>query len=290
MINTKTDKIKDAEAAFSGVVQSIFDSYKSESVYSKLANVVKVETSSIIMPFSYPVGEMEEWSGPKTMESLDMGSLTVKVRDFQKTISVDTRDLEDDTLGIYQNEIEKIGNVAAKYYDKLITDIIKANSTNTITGQAIFSDSQTWAGRATAQDNNLALALSEDNLITALTAMSSFKSVKGDILGVKPATLVVPPQLYFTAQKLVAPINSSGGYNALAGMVDVVKLDGLSNAAATWYLFDTVTGKPITILERQTPVVTSQNDSWHSHSVKFSVEMRAEAVMPVWSSCLRSVG
>ena len=249
-----------------------------------------VSTSSVLFPVPFPIGLMEEIKGPKQVESIDLHDYTVAIKNFHKTIGMSSYAIDDDNLGIYQAQIDNLSKVASRQYDIMLSEAIISNSTKTITGEAMFANSQTWGVGATAQDNLLALALTEANLKTAISTLETFKGPKGEFLGSKATHLVVPPALKWTALSLVAPVNSSAGFNALAGSLKVVVLPELQVAPATWYLFDCSSGKPFYILNRQEPVSSVKDDSFESKTIKVSVEMRASIANGLWSSCVKSVG
>jgi phage major head subunit gpT-like protein len=290
MINTQSDTLQAVQAAVSDKVASVFEQYKLDSIASKISEVIPVTTSAVTFHVPYPIGVMEELLGPKQVESLSIQDLTAAVKNFHKTLGMSSYDIEDDNLGIYQGQINQIANVASRQYDILLANAIIANSSNTVTGEAMFANSQTWGVGATAQDNLLGLALTEDNLKTAISTLESFKGPKGNILGAHATHLVVPPALKWTALSLVAPVNAAAGFNVLAGAVEVVVLPELQVAPTTWYLFDCMAGKPFYLLNRQDPSVSTKDDTFESKQIKVSVEMRAVAVNGLWSSCVKSVG
>jgi phage major head subunit gpT-like protein len=290
MINTQSDNLKAIQSAVSDKVALVFEGYKLESVFSRISEIIPVSTSAVSFPVPYPIGVMEELLGPKQAESLDIHDFVVGVKPFHKTVTISSYNLEDDNFGMYQGQISGLARVASRQYDILLANAIIANSTKTVTGEAMFANSQTWGVGATAQDNLLALALNEENLKTAISTLEGFKGPKGDILGAQATHLVVPPALKWTALSLVAPINAAAGFNALAGAVEVVVLPELQVAPGTWYVFDCVSGKPFYLLNRQDPTVSMKDDTFESKQIKVSVEMRAEVASGLWSSCVKSVG
>ncbi len=89
-------------------------------------------------------------------------------------------------------------------------------------------------------------ALDEDTLFAAIIAMRTQLSESGTPLNIKPGYLVVPPELEFTAKKLVnsvlVPGSDYNDINPLQGIVEVIT-EPLLTDANNWY----VVAKPSSI-------------------------------------------
>lgn len=284
-MNTESLTIQALSDAISEKLQENLGTFSLETVSGKLADKITVSTMDVSIPFSYPITGLSELLGQKDVRSLDFELTSTKCKPFERTIGVSSFDLSEDKLGIYKMQIDGVVNAAKMHYDSLIVSALSANSA-CAGGTALFSDTQTWKGLATAQDNNLALSLSETNLETAYSTMVDFKDPYGNVLGVKPNVLLVPPSLEFTARKLVAPVNSSGGYNAMAGLLEVVVLKGLPSTS--WYLVDSQHGKPFVIIEKDAAYVSSYDDTFKSKKIYYSVELTANVANGFWCNILRS--
>ncbi len=119
-----------------------------------------------------------------------------------------------------------------------------------------------------ANHSNLGSAgLDEASLSAAVTAMRGQTSEKGNPLNIDPGYLVVPPELEFTAKKLVNSVLVPGGnyndINVLQGMVEVL-VEPLLTDANNWYLV----AKPSSIATiemgflggRETPEILVKDD------------------------------
>ena len=91
------------------------------------------------------------------------------------------------------------------------------------------------------QSNEFTHALSAANVETIITAMRGFTDDKGEVNPVSPDTLLVPPELEFTANKIVNseldPNSANNTVNPLKGRLRVVVWDYLTDANA-WFLLD----------------------------------------------------
>ena len=116
-------------------------------------------------------------------------------------------------------------------------------------------------------DNLAASALSENSLSAALIAMRSQLSEAGTPLNIRPGYLVVPPELEFTAKKLVnsvlVPGSDYNDINPLQGIVEVL-VEPLLGDANNWYIV--ADPKSIATIEvgflngKQTPDVLMRED------------------------------
>jgi len=123
----------------------------------------------------------------------------------------------------------------------LTLNIIKAleNPGNAYDGVAFFHSTHGNLGSA---------ALSEVTLATAVSAMRSQTNEMGQPLSIRPKYLVVPPELEFTAKRIVNSTEvhipgtgstaayGQGNYNAVRGIVEVIVEDYLTDSN-DWYLF-----------------------------------------------------
>jgi hypothetical protein len=82
-------------------------------------------------------------------------------------------------------------------------------------------------------------ALAEASLGAAITAMRKQTSEKGNPLNIEPGFLLVPPELEFTAKKLVnstlVPGSSYNDVNVIKGLVEVL-VEPLLTDTNNWYL------------------------------------------------------
>ena len=94
---------------------------------------------------------------------------------------------------------------------------------------------------STAVDNSLALALTADNLETAVTTMQAFKDDIGEEIVIMPDTLIVPRSLRKTALEIVGsdrqPDNANNAINVQANMWNVIVDPYLTDSNA-WFIVD----------------------------------------------------
>jgi len=109
-------------------------------------------------------------------------------------------------------------------------------------GVALCSDSHTFAtGDTTAVDNYATSALSVSALDTIRQQMMNFRDDRGNLLYIRPDTIMVPPELQKTATEVVGspmnPYEFSNTVNAEAGRWKVLVNHNLTDSNM-WFMID----------------------------------------------------
>lgn len=183
-----------------------------------------------------------------------------QVDTFGKMLSIDRRDIINDDLGVFDETARAFGRAAMRKLSDLVYETLLGNA------NGFFS---------TANGNYIEgadAALSFDSLALAITAMMLQRDDEGNDLDLRPATLLVPPELQPTAKALlesefiqqIAEKMPTG--NSLRRAVSIEVEPRLSNsakfgAAASdkhWYLFTSPANTPMVtafLNGRQQPTV-----------------------------------
>lgn len=155
--------------------------------------------------------------------------VTYTPQKYERGLNFTWEMLINDDLGAFRNIGYELGLAAQNTLNDFVIGMIRDNS-EIYDGTALFQSGHGNVGSS---------ALSELSLSAAVTAMRSQLSEKGNPLNIEPGFLVVPPELEFTAKKLVnsvlVPGGSTNDINVLQGMVEVLvepQLDDANN----WYL------------------------------------------------------
>lgn len=182
-----------------------------------------------------------------------------KVDTFGKLLSIDRRDLVNDDLSIFDQTARAFGRAAMRALADLVYQVLLANA------GGFFSE---------ANGNYLVgadTALSVEGLSKAITAMLTQRDDEDNDLDLRPATLVVPPELQTAARAVLESeyITTSPGQPTGNSVKKAVALEvepRLSNtakfgSAATpkaWYLFASPGATPMIVAflnGQQAPVV-----------------------------------
>lgn len=154
-------------------------------------------------------------------------------------------------------------------------------STNGADGVALVSTAHPYspANSGTTQGNEGTYTLTIDNLDTVRQAMRNFTDDQGQLLGVNPDMLLVPPELERTATQLVSeraiyePNSAEYDVNMFSGRFRPVVWDRLTDANA-WFLIDSTLMKQHLIWQDRINPEFTQADDFDGLTAKFRGYMR----------------
>ncbi|EFH11592.1 Mu-like prophage major head subunit gpT family protein [Pseudoroseomonas cervicalis] len=110
-------------AAFRGALA------KAPQLYKRVATVVPSTTAANEYGWLGDLPGMREWIGDRVIQNLVTHDYTIRNRDFELTVGVKRKHIEDDNLGIYAPMFETLGDNAGAHPDKLVFDTLKAGTT-----------------------------------------------------------------------------------------------------------------------------------------------------------------
>ena len=99
---------------------------KVETLRDRVATTMPSSSGENIYAWLGELSTMNEWLGPRKVESLKNSDYRIKNRDWEKTIGVDRNAIEDDTLGQYTARFEILGRSAARHPEQLVFNALKA--------------------------------------------------------------------------------------------------------------------------------------------------------------------
>jgi hypothetical protein len=155
--------------------------------------------------------------------------VTYEPRKYELGVNFTWEMLINDDIGAFQNIGRELGTSAQNTLNNFVIGLIRDNG-EIYDNEPLFDEVHSNVGSD---------ELDEGSLIAATIAMRQQKSEKGNPLNIDPGFLLVPPELEFTAKKLVnsalVPGGTNGEFNVLKGMVDVL-VEPLLTDPANWYL------------------------------------------------------
>lgn len=232
---------------------------KEEISISSLATVVKSTSDATNYPALVGVPKMRKWVDEAKIQSIIGNVYTVQNEEFEATVGVPLKAIEDDNMGMYDAKIKEMGVNARSYPLELLDELLnKAFSENDYTGKPFISLNKPFIPGVTKGLKNPTFSNKGTKTLTADAleeALGQFKTIKdpygntifsGSII--KP-TLIVPPALEFVARRLVEKDENNG--NALYGAAKVLVRPGIVNSKA-WFLADMDSAvKPFLFQERR---------------------------------------
>ena len=238
-------------------------------------------------------GLVPPFDGTVPYHNFDAGYRTdIRNYEFAMGIQVERRLVDDDQYGqirrrasnmsdSFNNTIEQDAvNVFINGFTDSGTNRMGA-STNGADGVGLLSTAHPYspADTGTTQANEATLALTIDNLDTTRQAMRNFTDDAGQLLGVNPNMLLVPPELERTATQLVSeralyePGSAQYDVNMFSGRFQPVVWDRLTDANA-WFLIDSTLMKQHLIWQWRVRPEFAQADDFDGLTAKYRGYMR----------------
>jgi phage major head subunit gpT-like protein len=214
-----------------GLRAVFFEAYEAApGDWEQVATVVPSEHDTEKYAWLGSVPKMREFKDERVPAGLLEHDYSIKNKTWEASVAVDRTALEDDEYGQIKLRVMSLAEEAKRHQDELVFGLIKDGFTTLCYDGQYFFDTDHSEGDSGTQSNKGTTALSASSLQTAITAMSKFKDDKGKVMGVIPDTLVVPPDLKWTAMELLqsvyAPDTASGKTemrrNVLAGALDLI--------------------------------------------------------------------
>lgn len=209
---------------------------------------------------------------------LSQETFTRQAKTYAKMLGITRTDILNDDLGAFDDVRERLGRGGAKKFNNVVWATFINNSAFFTSGNTNYvSGSTTNLG---ADGVGLGLGVTGFRKMTSPAA----DGTKRVGVGMRPAVLLVPPELEFVARQLFVSSNYITGANATTAsgnvfqnLYRVVVQNRLSDSAFTgysttaWYLLSNEM-KPVTVSflnGQQTPTVESASADFHQLGIQF---------------------
>jgi phage major head subunit gpT-like protein len=230
-----------------GLRAVFFDAYESAvGDWERIATVVPSEQDTEKYAWLGSVPKMREFKDERVPAGLLEHSYSIVNKTWESSIAVDRAALEDDQYGQIKLRVQSLADEARRHQDELVFSLLKDGFSSLSYDGQYFFDTDHAEGDSGTQSNKGTTALSATSLQTAITSMSKVKDDKGRIMGIVPDTLVVPPDLKWTAMELLeswlapdtAANKTDNRRNVLRNSLDLVVSPYLTDAN-DWFLLCT---------------------------------------------------
>jgi phage major head subunit gpT-like protein len=197
---------------------------------------------------------LKEWIGPRQFERIRQHEIYVANKHYERSVSVKRTLLEDDLLGVFRTENERIARyteAAAKNTDYSVLDILLYGETG---GDYVTYDGQSYFGTHpidmfdpasdTVVNWETSKNLTPTNYDAAIEKFATQRDYAGNSLGVMPDTLIVGPKTRQagksivkaeTIVEVVAGTGVASVANTRAGEVSLLFLPELGTSKR-WFL------------------------------------------------------
>jgi len=235
-----------------GVKANFLNAYQEEGAQHQLITGAPIPSTQETETYKWldELNAFDYWDdkGAIPEATSNLWSYDLKNRPYGANWTVSEHEVRLDKIGAINLRARQMGSAAAHWYnDRLAATMEGATSGNLFDGVPFFSASHPTGATTVANYYTTGYELTQTNLETVIANMRGFTGRSGKRLGVRPSHLIVPPELEFTAKRiLLTNQEAAGGTRAdsdvLKGRVELIVFDALTDANA-WYVADLT--KPI---------------------------------------------
>jgi len=245
-----------------GLRAVFFDAYESVTgEWERIATVVPSEHDTEKYAWLGSVPKMREFKDERMPAGLLEHDYSIRNRTWEASVAVDRAALEDDQYGQIRLRVQGLADEARRHQDELVFGLLRDGFSALCYDGQYFFDTDHAEGDSGTQSNKGTSALSATALQAGISAMMKLADDKGKPMGVVPDTLVVPPDLKWTAMELLesvyAPDTASGKTdmrrNVLRGSLDLLVSPYLSDTNDWFLLCTRRVIKPV-IFQSRTPI------------------------------------
>lgn len=232
-----------------------------KQVPTQYQNVFKVENSSRDREIESSASGLSQFvltgeNQPVTYEDRNQGyDVTYTHQKWAKAISISKEMWDDDRFGVMRRGTQALAKSKMRTKDSIGADIFNYSFTSGGGGKASFTAGDSVALFSTAHtrtdgganiSNYTTADLNESSLETGLITMRATVDDKGQLVGIDPDTLLIPPALEKEARILLDSTGRVGtannDVNPYKGRLKIVVWDRLGSAAGgsdtAWFLLD----------------------------------------------------
>lgn len=211
-------------------------------------------------------------------------------RDFGALFRLSNKAIQNDDLGMFDQIGRQMVAGATERYRRVLLEPLLANSG---LGHAMADGKPVFH----VDHRNLAQTGSELTLTSLSAARLSLRTQmgpQGELYGVEPWGLVVPPQLETSAQQLLAEINATktADVNPFSGALELIVEAGLTDPKA-WYLIgnpSTTDGLAYSFLDGQAAPRVETKPGWETLGMEFRLIWALDARFVNYASWYKNPG
>lgn len=113
---------------------------KTPPLFERFTSKVNMTTKTLEAPIAGAVGPLREWRGSRIYQNVMRDAMSFTAKKYEKTITIQREDLEDDNIGVYMPSIQQLGVQVRMWPDQLVFKALEANG-NGYDGVPFFSAS-----------------------------------------------------------------------------------------------------------------------------------------------------
>jgi phage major head subunit gpT-like protein len=292
------ENIRDLNRSFRVLSMAALDAVPAR--WNQIAMEVPSGTSSNDYGWLTEIPGAREWIGERNVKNLSSAGYNIKNRDFELTVGVKRKDIEDDNIGIYSPMFQSLGESFAYSPDELVFDLLKRGFTENAYDGKPFFDATHKIGKTTYSNLSNKI-LTSVSLNDAITKMQSLKRETGQPIrvffgeGASAPLLVVGPANRANARALIGIADlPGGGTNPDYGTARVLVLPEITGPE--WMLLDTSKViKPLILQMRKKPQFVAMDAptdeaTFMKGELRYGFDDRKNAGFAFWQLAYGSVG
>lgn len=113
--------------AANAIFKTALQAQATEDPTAPFTTVVNMTTKRVEFPISGNVGPLREWKGSRIIKSVMRDAYEIVAKKFEKTISIQVEDLEDDNLDVYMPAINMLARQAARWRGQQMVRALEQN-------------------------------------------------------------------------------------------------------------------------------------------------------------------
>ncbi|MBE3039941.1 MAG: Mu-like prophage major head subunit gpT family protein [Chloroflexi bacterium] len=274
--------------------------------YEQIATIIPSTLDTERYGWLGSVPKMREFLAERQIKGLNNFDFSIKNKTWESTIGVERAAIEDDQTGALKLQVQTLAQEARRHPDELVMNLLinsYAANTQPITlcydGLSLVHAAHLRPDGTNGQCNYFNVALSAATLKANISAMMNFKDDTGKPLNLIPDTLVVGPELMWTAMELlempgVVTATPSLSSNVLQGKLKLVVNPYLSgDYDVYWYTLCTSSIRPLIFQNRLAPEFTSMEAESESGFMRdtyaYGVRARYNAGAGFWPALIGNI-
>lgn len=276
------------------------------TVHEQIATTIPMATRQLTQGWLDRIPQLRKWKGNRSINNVIAHARVIEAEPYENTVALSKWDVKDDQLGLFNATVQMLGQSAKKWPDNLLANFLFTEAATVLgyDGVPVFSTAHPLQGGVdgglTGTQSNLSVstALTLANYIAVREAMMARKGADGAPLVVEPDVLMVPPQLWGEAKKILesdvialaasTATSNAGETNVWKNTARIIVNPWLSNMPNNWWLLDTRAAvKPFAFFQLDAPsftYLTSPTDPnvFNLAEFLYGVEARGAASETVW--------
>jgi len=257
LFKTFSTRFNDAQKAAAGRTGEF------DALLEEVAMSMNVSGASTTHGWMEQIRSMREWVGPRVINNIKLGGLTVVNRPFENTIGVPVTALEDDEYGVFAPLIGMMGADGEALWKRLFIEALIGNG-SWADGNPFFCSGRKLSDVSSTITNAVTTELSPAAFEAALKAIRKWKLFGGEPAEVTPTILLVGPDKEEAARLILkaALVNDGNDVQVSNTLVDRVKLRVDTRIDGNqWFVLAEKNGLQAFVIQKRKVAVLTRRDA-----------------------------